>query len=352
LAAITFAEIERSRRPIAYWLIATAAMTLLMVVVGGVTRLTLSGLSITEWHPVDGVLPPLNDAAWAAAFEKYQQIPEYREIHLGMSLDAFKGIYFWEYLHRLLGRLTGLVGIGCALVAWPRVSAREWPRYLAVPLLVAAQGLLGWYMVESGLEARTSVSQYRLTAHLATALVLYGYCIWNAAGILTVVPARIDAAAQRLRPAAVAVLILVAITILAGGFTAGTHAGLIYNTFPLMDGRLVPAGYFGLSPWWINPLENPTAIQFDHRVLAMSTVAATGILWLLARRVAGGKLRLLANLALTLVLCQASLGIATLLFAVPVPLAAAHQTGAVLLLTAALLTLHATRPTRARADAR
>ncbi|HLY55602.1 MAG TPA: COX15/CtaA family protein [Stellaceae bacterium] len=343
------ADRDSARRTIALWLIATAAMTLLMVVIGGITRLTQSGLSITEWQPIEGVLPPLSAAAWQQAFERYQKIPEYQQIHFGMTLDQFKSIFFWEYVHRLVGRATGTVAIVCAIVACWRTERRDWPRHIAVPVLVLLQGVLGWYMVVSGLSVRTSVSQYRLTAHLATALFLYGYCIWQAASLLA--DDRM-AAPRSFRRAAWGVLGLVCVTVLAGGLTAGTKAGLVYNTFPLMDGRLVPTGYFAESPWWLNPFENVTAVQFDHRVLAMTTLAAILGLFLwslrldLARRVRRS-IGVLAGLAAL----QVTLGISTLLWAVPVPLAAAHQTGAVLLLTAALVSVHGLRPVAAAAPA-
>ncbi len=330
-------------RPIAWWLVATAALTFAMVVIGGITRLTLSGLSITEWNPVMGVLPPLGALQWQDAFDSYRRIPEYRQIHFGMSLAEFKGIYFWEYLHRLVGRLTGLVALlpPLAFLATGRIRLRQLPPLIAVPVLVLLQGVLGWYMVESGLSVRTSVSQYRLTAHLALALGLYGYCVWRAADLFRV---RTAAAPPILRQAAAFVLGLACLTILAGGFTAGTKAGLVYNSFPLMDGRLVPAGYFAESPWWVNPFENVAAIQFDHRLLAELTAASAIVLWTLARRAGlAAALRWPVDLLLAAVVLQVALGISTLLLVVPVPLAAAHQSGAVLVLTAALLTLHGFR---------
>jgi cytochrome c oxidase assembly protein subunit 15 len=334
-------------RLVAVWLIATAALTFSMVVIGGVTRLTLSGLSITEWNPVMGVLPPLGDAAWQAAFSKYQQIPEYAQVHYGMSLDEFKGIFFWEYLHRLVGRVTGLVALGgpVGLLALRRISFNGSAPLFAVPVLVLMQGVLGWYMVESGLSVRTSVSQYRLTAHLALALTLYSYCIWQAANRLSPAVLRLDPVVARLlRWVTGAVLGLVAVTILAGGFTAGTKAGLVYNSFPLMDGKLIPDGYFTVQPWWLNPFENVTAIQFDHRVLATVTVASVLTLAGLALRFRlPNRARLPIFLMLAMVLVQASLGISTLLWAVPIPLAALHQAGAVLLLTTVLLSRHAVR---------
>jgi len=336
-----------TNRLVAAWLIATAALTFAMVVIGGVTRLTLSGLSITEWNPVMGVLPPLGEAAWQAAFAKYQQIPEYAQIHYGMSLAEFKGIFFWEYLHRLVGRVTGLVALAgpVGLLASRRIGFSGSAPLFAVPVLVLLQGVLGWYMVESGLSVRTSVSQYRLTAHLALALTLYSYCVWQAANRLSPQMLRLGATLSgRLRWATTAILGLVAVTILAGGFTAGTKAGLAYNSFPLMDGKLIPDGYFALQPWWSNPFENVTAIQFDHRVLATLTVITVLSLMGLA---IGSRLPRRAFLPiflmLVMVLVQASLGISTLLWVVPIPLAALHQAGAVLLLTTALLSRHAVR---------
>ena len=337
-------------RVVAYWLIATAVMILLMVVIGGVTRLTESGLSITEWKPVSGTLPPLSQAAWADAFAKYQQIPEYREIHRGMSLEEFKGIFFWEYLHRLWGRTIGLVAL-LPLVVFllqGRIRGADVPKLIAVPFLVALQGALGWYMVESGLAVRTSVSQYRLTAHLMLAVAIYGYIVWIAADILRREPLWLDGnRVRKFRRAARGILALVTLTMVAGGFTAGLKAGLTYNTFPLMDGRLVPAGYLQLHPWWRNLFENIATVQFDHRLLATTSFCAIAAFWFAARKKClQHSLRAPLN-ALMLVACmQVALGISTLIFMVPVPLAAAHQAGAVLLFTCALLTLHGLREPR------
>ncbi len=301
---------ERGEQAIAYWLLLCCAMIFLMVVIGGITRLTLSGLSITEWQPVTGIVPPLSEAAWVAEFEKYQQIPQYKLLNAGMSLGEFKSIFLWEYVHRLWGRLIGFV---YALPLLYFLMRRQIPRRLMLPLagiflLGFAQGALGWYMVKSGLSDRVSVSQYRLVAHLALALAIYALTLWIALGILARTkpsPAsREGAAAQRrwvrawqrvrLRPspqpsppagrgsvrrwrrAAEAMIGLVALTIAAGGFVAGLHAGLIYNTFPLMDGSFVPSGYAALKPFVLNWFETIAAVQFNHRLLAMTTAACRG----------------------------------------------------------------------------
>ena len=332
-----------------------------MVVVGGITRLTLSGLSITKWNPVIGVIPPVSSAQWAAAFQHYQQVPEYRAIHYGMSLADFKAIYFWEYAHRLLGRLIGLAFAVPLVWFWlrGRLPRRLIPALVGILALGVAQGLLGWYMVESGLADRVEVSQYRLVAHLTLALAIYGLILWTALGLAFPSPSDnvgtpkapslpSPACGGRLgwgwRRAAEAVIVLVGQTIAAGGFVAGTRAGLTYNTFPLMDGRFVPAGYAQLEPFIRNWFENVPAVQFDHRLLAETTVASVIILWLTGWRVALPRpARLALHALLAIALLQISLGISTLLLVVPIPLAAAHQAGAVLLLTAAIVLRHRLR---------
>jgi len=349
ISAVTTAQSGAARAEprlgaVAAWLFACCALIFLMVVVGGITRLTLSGLSITEWKPVIGVVPPLSAADWAAEFAKYKEIPEYRAVHFWMNLDEFRSIYWWEYAHRLLGRLIA--------VAFPApflwfLVRRRLPRRLAPPLcgilvLGFAQGGLGWYMVESGLADRVEVSQYRLVAHLALALAIYAAILWTALGIGR--GSRRLAASPGWRRAAEAVLGLVAVTILAGGFVAGTRAGLTYNTFPLMDGKLVPVDYAQLHPFYLNWFENIAAVQFDHRVLAVAVAAGVLLMWVAGLR---GRLPNQARTALHMLLLvaalQVALGIATLLLVVPVPLAAAHQAGAVLLLTAAIYFRHTLR---------
>jgi heme a synthase len=329
---------------VAAWLFACCALIFAMVVVGGITRLTLSGLSITEWNPVIGIVPPLIEAQWAMEFAHYQQIPEYRLIHYGMTLAEFKGIYFWEYAHRLLGRLIGVAYAAPLVWFWlrGRLPPRLVPALLGILGLGFCQGLLGWYMVESGLVHRVEVSQYRLVAHLALALAIYSTILWVALGLARG-SADVDIGAVWRRAAEV-VILLVGLTIAAGGFVAGTRAGLTYNTFPLMDGRLIPAGYAQLHPFIRNWFENIPTIQFDHRLLAMTTAAGVLLLWAAGLRTAlpaPTHIALWALLAAAAV--QVALGISTLLYVVPIPLAAAHQAGAVILLTAAIVLRHTLR---------
>jgi cytochrome c oxidase assembly protein subunit 15 len=334
---------ERDARAVAVWLLVCCAMIFAMVVIGGITRLTWSGLSITEWQPVTGIVPPLSAADWTVEFDKYQQTPQYKLLNAGMALGDFKTIFLWEYVHRLWGRLIGFVYLlPFVYFLW----RGRIPRRLAWPLagifaLGFAQGALGWYMVESGLADRIEVSQYRLTAHLALALVIYAATLWTALGLLE----NPSSGASRIRRGAEIVLGLVGLTIVAGGFVAGLNAGLVYNTFPLMGGRLVPADYAQLAPFVRNWFENVAAVQFDHRMLAMTTIVSVIALWQAGRR---DTLPLPAQRALHALLAiavlQLSLGISTLLLVVPIPLAAAHQAGAVLLLSAAIVLRHTLRP--------
>ena len=346
-----------------------------MVVVGGVTRLTLSGLSITEWHPIIGIIPPLTEAQWAAEFARYRQVPEYHAIHYGMSLADFKTIFFWEYTHRLLGRVIGVAFAVPLVWFWLRgaLPRRLTPALLGILALGFAQGLLGWYMVESGLADRIEVSQYRLVAHLVLALAIYSLILWTALGLSYPFPP-VRGKKERLDPhpplprqlqgvregdrlrglvgegagwrrAAEALVGFVGLTIAAGGFVAGTRAGLTYNTFPLMDGHLIPVGYAQLHPFARNWFENIPAIQFDHRLLAETTFVFVLVLWAVGlRRPLLGRARVALWALFGTALVQVALGISTLLLVVPIPLAAAHQAGAVLLLTAAIAFRHTLRP--------
>lgn len=348
---------RRARRQVALWLFAMCAMVLVMIGLGGATRLTGSGLSIMEWAPLSGTLPPLSEAEWNRLFALYRQIPQYRLVNQGFGLDGFKHIFWLEWSHRLWGRAMGIAFL-LPLVwfaATGAISRAMLPRLALLFVLGGLQGAVGWFMVASGFTAdNVSVEPVRLVVHLAMALALYVAMLWIALtqwrgplarevlgrellgrGALGVRPP------ARLRSMARLSVASVALTILAGGFVAGLHAGLTYNTFPLMDGRLVPEGYAALTPVWRNLIGNVAAVQFDHRVLATATLllatatAATG----LARLPRGATRMALAALGGAAV-AQYALGVATLLSVVRVDLAILHQAGAVLLLTASLIAAH------------
>ncbi len=326
-------------RAIGFWLLACCAMIFVMVVIGGLTRLTQSGLSITEWRPISGILPPLSEAEWQQEFVLYQQIPEFRQLDSGMTLEEFKGIFWWEYVHRLWGRLIGVVFAAAFLVFLLRRRIRRplVPHLIVMFVLGGLQGALGWFMVQSGLSVRTDVSQYRLAAHLLTALAIYTYMFWIALTLLR--PEPTEAAARRLRPHLLAIAGVLVVTLTFGAFVAGLNGGLIYNSFPLMGGALVPGDAFQTA--W-SAFEDPATAQFIHRWLAMTTVALVLTLWLRRRGLSAPAARPIGGLA-AMALLQAGLGIGTLLLQVPIPLAAAHQAGAVLLWTLALWGLHRTR---------
>ena len=334
------AATRRSRHLVAVWLFVVASMIMVMIVLGGATRLTGSGLSIMEWAPLMGTLPPTSDAEWQRLFTLYQKIPQYTLVHQGFGLSGFKQIFWLEWTHRLWGRLIGVVFLGPLL--WLGLAGRiEWrllPRLALLFVLGGLQGAVGWFMVASGfMPDATAVSPYRLVIHLALALMLYVAIVWTGLSALNPVRDRLPATLL-LRGLSLAALIMVSLTILAGGFTAGLHAGLTYNTFPLMDGRLIPDGYDALQPWIRNLTENVAAVQFDHRLLATLSLIVVCCLVLTGWR-AGLSRKLILCLAAA-VLAQYALGVTTLLLAVPVPVAALHQCGAIVLLTAILVLLH------------
>ena len=330
-------------RIVAAWLLVCCALVFAMVVVGGVTRLTHSGLSIVEWQPIVGTLPPLDEAAWQETFAKYKQTPEYRLVNPGMSLDGFKGIFWWEYVHRLLGRLIGAAFLLPLLwFALRGRIARElaW-KFAAIFGLGALQGALGWYMVQSGLVDNPRVSQFRLTAHLGIAFLIYAAMLWIVFDLLF---ARAGAVSRGLRSFGLALAALVFVMVLSGGLVAGTRAGLAYNTFPLMNGRFVPPEIFSLDPWYLNFFSNMATVQFDHRLIAWLLVFLVAWFWMRVRREAAPRrAKLAADLLLGALALQITLGIATLLLAVPAPLAAAHQAGALLVFSAALFAAHSLR---------
>jgi heme a synthase len=338
-------------RAIKFWLYAVAALVLAMVLVGGATRLTESGLSITEWKPVMGVVPPLSPDAWQAAFEKYQAIPQYRQMNSGMSLDAFKTIYWWEWTHRLLGRVIGAAYLlPFLLFLWRGwVAPALKPRLWFIFGLGALQGAVGWWMVASGLADRVEVSQYRLATHLLLACLIYAALIWTALILprFTGEGSRTNggeggASPRHIRAGAAGVLVLVLAQIYLGALVAGLRAGYAYNTWPLIDGALVPdaARLFFNTPAWRNLFENILTVQFDHRMLAY-LIFVVAVLHLIdvVRTTPSVRARTGAFVLFAAVMLQIALGIATLVLVVPLPLALAHQAMAMLVLTAA--TVHA-----------
>lgn len=341
------AESPASRRLVAGWLFGVCAMLFVMVVLGGVTRLAGSGLSIMEWAPLAGALPPLSHAAWRDLFALYQTIPQYHILHDGMGLAGFQGLFWLEWTHRLWGRLIG-VAVFVPLV-WlaltGRIERRLVPRLAVIFVLGGLQGAIGWFMVASGFfPDSTAVAPARLVVHLCMALILYVAILWTGLGVIRPVPATSFAGGRRLRGLALATITALGVAIVAGGFVAGTHAGLAYNTFPLMEGRLVPSNYDFLHPFLRNLTQNIAAVQFDHRVLAtLVAVLACAVLLAAFARPAPRRIRAAALALGGFVALQYALGVATLLLVVPAPLAALHQANAVLTLTAATILLHRLR---------
>jgi cytochrome c oxidase assembly protein subunit 15 len=332
--------VDRSRpRALSNWLFVVAGMIVAMVVLGGITRLTESGLSITEWEPITGIIPPLNHAQWVAEFDNYKRIPEYYAINRNMTLAGFKAIFFWEYLHRLLGRV---IGMAFALpLIWFAVR-RQIPRgygwrLAAILALGGLQGAIGWWMVSSGLAVRTDVSHIRLAVHLITALFILAGTIWTALDLRALADNRLTRPA-RLRLIAATAIGLLFCQIMLGAFTAGLNAGYAFASWPLMGDSLFPAGVPMLEPAWRNAIDNPIVVQFIHRWFAF--VAAAGLVLLAAVAIRGGARRRGA-LLIGLVCLQIVLGISTLLSGVEIVIAVAHQLNAALTLIAAIAAAHA-----------
>ena len=338
MLSVQYAQYDRQ---ISNWLLFCAAVIFGMIVLGGVTRLTDSGLSMVEWKPLMGVIPPLSQEAWQETFDKYRLYPEYQKINKGMSLDDFKSIFMFEYLHRVLGRVIGVIFFfPMVYFAFKgRVKAGIMPKLWLLFLLGGAQGLMGWYMVKSGLVDRPDVSQYRLTAHLGLAFLIYGLMLWLVFDLRH--PKR-GLAEGRFARFSKILLGLVFLMILSGGLVAGTDAGFAYSTWPLMGDSFVPEGLYSGSPAWLAMFEDVTTIQFNHRIFAYALsviILVFSIQVLRAGVEARGRLAIIfLLLALTV---QVALGISTLLLHVPIALAAGHQAGAVLLLTATLYATHA-----------
>ena len=342
---MTKTDLAIARRPIVrLWLYAVAALMVLTLVVGGATRLTESGLSIVEWKPVTGVIPPLSQQAWQAEFGKYRQIPQYRELNRGMSLDEFKTIYWWEWTHRLLARTIGAVFlVPFAFFLWrgwiePRLKARLWSLFGAG----AALGAVGWWMVSSGLAdtSRVSVSQYRLAFHLTLACAIYAAILWTARSLQR----QVAAVPRRLRASSATLMLLVVLQIYLGALVAGLDAGLVFNTWPTIDGALIPSAerLWFETPFWRNLFENTLTVQFNHRMVAYLIWTVAVLHAVDAYRSRGGLAARNGALALAcLVTLQAGIGIITLLHQVPLPLALLHQLTGIVVLTIAVI--HAER---------
>ncbi len=341
--------------PVRAWLFAIAGLVLATVVVGGATRLTGSGLSITEWQPILGVVPPMSEAAWQEAFEKYRHIPEYRQINPGMTLQGFKAIYWWEWTHRLLGRLIGVVFFipFAGFLARGSIPRRFIPRIAALFVFGGAQGALGWFMVKSGLADRVDVSQYRLAAHLALAVAIAGYAFWLALslGRSTQTEKRRSAlnAPLAVKLGAGILAGLVYVQIIAGAFVAGLKAGHASSTWPLMNGEIIPPGLDVFSPWYINLFENPLTAQFAHRILAyVIAIFAAGFAIFIWKTRRARALRLPVLAISAAVFIQIALGVATVVYGVPLAIALAHQANAIVLFALALWALHGAAPGAAR----
>ena len=337
---------------VAVWLVSVAVLVVIMVAVGGATRLTDSGLSITEWKPILGAVPPITAQDWQVAFEKYKQIPEYLEVNAGMSLAAFKFIYWWEWGHRFLGRFIGLAyALPLFYFLWAgHIPPRARAALLAILGLGALQGFIGWYMVQSGLTERVDVSHYRLAMHLTLAFVILAALVWMAMALR---PRTQHLSAQstdrRALARSVVLCALLLLQVILGAFVAGTKAGLTYNTWPLMDGDWVPPGLWQMTPWFMNFLENTTTIQFTHRALAYVVIAWAIVHAVLSSRSNHKGIKSGAWVLVALFVAQAGLGIWTLLAVdgrIPIGLGVAHQTGAAIVLAYAVYHIQTIRLTR------
>jgi len=335
-------------RQLALWLFAVAALIFVMVVLGGVTRLTESGLSMVNWKPVTGILPPIGETEWLVEFEQYRTSPEYLHENKGMSVDEFKSIFWFEYSHRLLGRIIGLAFLIPFLIFLSQGKIRR-PlilRFVFLFILGGLQGVLGWYMVKSGLVNVPQVSQYRLTAHLVAAITLYAFILWNAMSLYK---------GQQLLESHLSINVLrkhgrmttavISLMIISGGFVAGTKAGYVFNTFPMMDGQWLPPGGMALEPWWRNFFDNLATVQFSHRILAIVVIITVFTYALRGWRskAINDTTCFTFTLLFIMLLIQVGLGIATLLHVVPVALGAMHQAGALTLFTLALVLNHRLR---------
>jgi heme a synthase len=322
----------RSLAPVRAWLYAVAALIVAMVVVGGATRLTESGLSITEWQPIHGVIPPFSAAEWQEEFAKYQQIPEYQLINRGMTLAEFKGIFWWEWAHRFLGRFIGVAFLLPLIWFWAtgRIGRSLAPQLAGIFVLGGLQGAVGWWMVASGLVERTDVSQYRLAVHLTLAFGILALIVWVARGLA---PRPTMGQAVPGKGLARAIVALIFLQVFLGGIVAGLDAGLISATWPTMNGQWIPDGLWVVEPWWRNIFENPVTAQFDHRLVAYALLVLAAINAVRGRgtAVAGS-----ATLLVAVMVAQAAIGIAAIVHEMPLSVALLHQFGGAVALMVAV----------------
>ncbi|MBD3647611.1 MAG: COX15/CtaA family protein [Pseudomonadales bacterium] len=332
----------QSRKIVVIWLSIVCFTIFAMVVVGGITRLTNSGLSMVDWRPIMGVIPPLSQEEWQETFDMYKQFPEYQQVNRHLDLEGFKRIFYWEYGHRVLGRLIGVIFFVPFVLLWVagRIEKPVIPKLLVALVLGGLQGLMGWYMVKSGLVDMPRVSHYRLAAHLLLALLILGYLFWL---ILDLLDVRKESVSRRFALSAKVLLGLVTLQILYGAFTAGIRAGFGFNTFPKMHDQWVADAVFMMDPWWINLFESSATIQFVHRWLGIRLVAVTVGVWLWAWRRWRGSIHLSAAVLTLILLAQVVLGILTLVYVVPISLASLHQAVACLLLLSGIHLVYISR---------
>lgn len=330
---------DRNNRHVAIWLFIVCAFVFAMIVVGGITRLTESGLSMVNWEPISGIIPPLSEAEWNAEFDAYKQYPEYQQVNRGMSLEEFKNIFFWEYLHRVLGRLIGIVYAMPFFVFLIRKKIKRAlkPHLWTLLFLGGGQGLLGWYMVMSGLVDEPDVSHYRLTAHLGLAVLIYIYAFWLGLGLVLKKAKRALGRPVRL---VYWYVVLIFVQILLGGLVAGLNAGLVSDTWPLMFGQFMPDGAFGGEHGLMSIFDDPLTIHFEHRTFAYIVALVALVLWWKLKSDVSPTVRMGAMFVLLTIIIQVSLGVFTVLNMVAIPIAAAHQAGAILALSAGIYLLN------------
>jgi len=324
-------SIDQKNKLVIIWLISIVILLFCMVIIGGVTRLTHSGLSMVEWHPITGWLPPLTETAWQETFSKYKLYPEYKKLNFGMTLDEFKEIFWFEFIHRVWGRIIGLVFfLPFVMFWWFDFIKRNTAIHLIILLVLGgSQAILGWFMVKSGMVDRPDVSQYRLASHLCVAFFIFGYLLWLVHKLLII---NCNAVTNHLCICSRVVTVTIFITVFSGALVAGLDAGLVYNTFPLMDGDLIPAGWLSMTPKYLNFFENIITVQFDHRVLAILTLFLVFLFWATSIRTnLSWAQRISVNILFCISIFQVILGISTLIYGVPVFLAALHQGSALVL---------------------